>query len=141
MIAQDIFVKGYSWHARIYYAAGWRCKRLVLEDLRSIGCRGRHYRRAEECLSSGNKDTGLTYSNLDMRETVMAISAASSPEEFMNSWIHEMLHLQRQISSAFGLDPYGEDAAYLIGDIAMQMFPVARNFLCPHCRERIARKG
>ena len=65
----------------------------------------------------------------------LVISLTSSPEEFLNSWEHEKKHLARHIEQAYGIDPYREEAAYLEGTIAQKMFPVARKFICEHCRE------
>lgn len=54
---------------------------------------------------------------------------------FQNSWDHEKGHLCRHISKAFGIDPYGEEAQYLSGYVGQKMFPVAKKFLCEHCRK------
>ncbi len=35
------------------------------------------------------------------------------------------------------IDPFSEDLAYLAGDIGFNMFPMAKRFLCEHCREEI----
>jgi len=35
----------------------------------------------------------------------------------MNSFIHEIRHLERHIEQVYDIDPYGEEAAYLAGDI------------------------
>lgn len=67
----------------------------------------------------------------------MVISLTSSPAEFLNSWMHEMQHLCRHVAAAFGIDPYGEEAAYLAGDVGQKMFPVARRFLCDCCRGKM----
>ena len=82
-------------------------------------------------------DTGLTYSHFGQGETVMVLSMASSPAEFLNSWLHEMRHLTRHIEQANGIDPYGEEAAYLAGSVGQKMFPVARKFICEHCRKHL----
>lgn len=67
----------------------------------------------------------------------MVISRTSTPAQFLNSWLHEMRHLSRHIERACGISPYGEEAAYLAGDIGQRMFPVARKFICEHCRKRL----
>lgn len=71
------------------------------------------------------------------RNTVMVISLTSTPAEFLNSWLHEMRHLSRHIELTCGISPYGEEAAYLAGDIGHRMFPVAKNFICEHCRKEL----
>lgn len=41
------------------------------------------------------------------------------------------------VAAAFGIGPYGEEAAYLAGDVGQRMFPVARRFLCDCCRGKM----
>ena len=96
---------------------------------------GDSLKRAYRNLTEGRMNTGLTYSDYRRRETVMVISLTSTPEEFQNSWDHEKGHLCRHISKAFGIDPYGEEAQYLSGYVGQKMFPVAKKFLCEHCRK------
>ena len=137
MIRQDIHLYQYGWHARIYYAVTTYWTERIANDLWDIGCRGSSLAKAIRSLKAGDVNTGITYSNFRERETVMVISRTSSPEEFLNSWEHEKKHLARHIERAFGIDPYGEEAAYLEGTIAQKMFPVARKFICEHCKKEL----
>lgn len=137
MIRQEIYIPKYDWRVRIYYAVTTYWRERILSDLRDIGCRGLQLERADCSLSSGDLNTGLTYSDFEGRRTVMVISRASSASEFLNSWIHEMLHLCRHVCRAFGIDPYGEEAAYLSGDVGQKMFRVARRFVCDCCRGKM----
>lgn len=137
MMVQDFYLKRYRWHVRVYYAVTRYLAEDILADLRAAGCSDRQLRRAWENLRSGDLNTGITYSNFGRRETVMVISLTSTPAEFLNSWMHEMQHLCRHVSQAFTLNPYGEEAAYLAGDVAQKMFPLAKKLLCEHCRKEI----
>lgn len=137
MIRQDIHLDQYGWHVRIYYAVTTYWTERIAGDMWRIGCRGQDLARVVRNLRSGDLNTGITYSNFQDGETVMVISRTSSPEEFLNSWEHEKKHLARHIEQAFGIDPYSEVAAYLEGTIAQKMFPVAKLFICDHCREGI----
>ncbi len=67
----------------------------------------------------------------------MVIALTSSPAQFQNSLDHEKGHLCRHISRAFGIDPYSEEEQYLAGEIGQSMFPVAKRFLCEHCRKEL----
>lgn len=137
MIVQDFYLKRYKWHVRVYYAVHRYRTADIVRDLRDAGCSGRQLRSAWENLRSGDLNTGITYSNFGKGETVMVISLTSTSAEFLNSWMHEMLHLCRHVSAAFGINPYGEEAAYLSGDVAQKMFPVASKLLCEHCRKEL----
>ena len=137
MIVQDFHLKRYKWHVRVYYAVHRYWTGDIVRDLRDAGCRGRQLRTAWESLRRGELNTGITYSNFGRRETVMVISLTSTAAEFLNSWMHEMQHLCRHVAAAFGIDPYGEEAAYLAGDVGQRMFPAARRFLCDCCRGKM----
>ena len=120
---------------RAYYAVTTYRTDDILKDFSEAGCKGIQLKRAYNSLKRNALDTGITYSNFGKRETVMVISLTSTPAEFLNSWTHEMQHLCRHVAQAFGINPYGEEAAYLAGDVAQKMFPVARKLLCEHCRK------
>ncbi len=139
MIVQDFWLKRYKWHVRVYYSVHRYRTEDIVRDLRDAGCSGGQLRRAWDSLREGDLNTGITYSNFARRDTVMVISLASTEAEFLNSWTHEMQHLCRHVATAFGIDPYGEESAYLAGDVAQEMFTAARKFLCRHCREELER--
>lgn len=67
-------------------------------------------------------NTGLTYSNIAFRSTVMVIGLFSSRREFFNSYTHEQRHLQDDLANMNGIDLDGEDIAYISGDIAMRTY-------------------
>ena len=129
MIRQIIYLGNYDWTIRVYYAVGACKSKEIIGDLIDIGCKGETLQRAERNLQEGAKNTGLTFSSKRYRESVMVIGITTSPEEFASTYDHEKGHLVRQICQSFGIDPYGEEAQYLAGDIGKKMFPVARRFL------------
>lgn len=135
MIVQDFHIMRYRWRVRVYYAVTTYLTDDILKDFAEAGCRGIQLKRAYNSLKRNALDTGITYSNFTSRKTVMVISLTSSPAEFLNSWEHEKKHLARHMEQAYGIDPYSEEAAYLEGEIAQKMFPVASKFLCERCRK------
>lgn len=137
MIVQDFELQEYGWHVRVYYAVTTYWAERIINDMERVGCDGGQLRKAYANLLRGDLNTGITYSNTAAGETVMVISLTSTPAQFLNSWLHEMRHLSRHIERACGISPYGEEAAYLAGDIGQRMFPVARKFICEHCRKRL----
>ena len=137
MIVQDFILPRYRWRVRVYYAVTAYWTDDIIRDLMSIGCYGTKLRRAYANLVRGHLDTGLTYSNHRNHESVMVIALTSSAAQFQNSLDHEKGHLVKHMSLALGLDPYGEEQQYLSGEIGQRMFPVARRFLCEHCRSKL----
>ena len=137
MIRQDFYIEPYDWCVTVFYGvtADWCAE--ITRMLSHVGCSGENLRRAYRSLAVSRLDTGLTYSNYPLRRTVMVISRTSSPEQFQDSWDHEKGHLVKHIAEAFVLDPFGEKVEYLAGYIGRAMFPVAKRFLCEHCRKDI----
>lgn len=137
MITQEFYIPRYDWCVKSYYAVSTYWVDKILRDLMAIGCHGKELDTARGNLAAGDLDTGLTYSDMSGRNSVMVISLTSSPAQFLNSWLHEMRHLSRHIEWTWGISPYGEEAAYLAGEIGQRMFPVARKFICEHCRKAL----
>lgn len=132
MIKQRFVIPDYDWVVYAYYNVDDVYANEILALLDDIGINEYQYISAVHNLRSKRKNRGLCFSNFDKRISVMVISDTSSPAQFMNSWAHEVRHLERHIDLATGINPYGEEAAYLAGDIAALMFPKAKYFLC-HC--------
>lgn len=138
MIRQVFTISRIDWRVVVYYGVDAIATDRIIADLERIGCAGDKLERARKNLESGSVNNGLTYSNFDTRESVMVIGITTSAEEFANTFAHEKGHLARHISQALHIDPYGEDEQYITGEIAGQMFKVAKSFLCENCRKHNA---
>ena len=137
MIVQDIYLPHYDWHCTVFYSVSTYWVNEILRDLRAIGCHGKDYKTAKKSLELGKLNTGLTYSNMKMRESIMVIAKTSSASEFAHSYDHEKGHLAKHIALAMDIDPFGEELQYLSGDISKKMFPVAKAFMCECCRKKL----
>ena len=141
MLRQTIHLSEWDWTIYAYYSvAGHYYTDEIMDRLVSLGCRGRNLQRAYTNLSSGKVDTGLTYSNLLKRETVMVVGYASSGAELFNSLLHEMRHVEEHIAKANHIEPYGEPVAYLTGELGRQMYSCIGHYLCDCCRKHIQKK-
>lgn len=137
MIRQKITLPDYdNWTIYAYYATTRYAVDEIMERLWEIGMDADNARQAFENLSMGNLNTGLCYSNYSMRKSVLVIALTSSPAEFINSWHHELEHLESHIGKVFNLDPTGEDIAYLSGELAMEMYPRIKHLICDCCRHK-----
>ena len=133
MIRQEIYIEPLRWHVTVFYAVTHYDVEEITARLVQIGCEGENLSRAIENLSAADLNTGLCYSNRGA--SVLVIGCASSAKQFANSLSHEQHHLASQIASNLGWDLLGESVCYLAGNIAAQMYPIAKNFLCTHCRK------
>lgn len=121
MIRQSFHLDRFDWKITIFYAVHGYYVEDIMDELKRIGIRGKKLAKAEENLSSGEINSGLTYVNKG--EAICVIGLASSAAEYMNSIVHEVLHLCNFIGRAEGLDPYGEEVCYIGGEIAQKMWP------------------
>ena len=137
MFIQNIYLEDWDWYIRVYYAVDKYYTDDILDDLEYVGCSEYELVRAEDLLRSNEKNTGLTYTNIKNRYTVVVIGLTTSPEEFQNTFDHEKGHVAMHISSALDIDPFGEEFQYLTGEIGAKMFKIAKRFLCEHCRESL----
>lgn len=140
MIRQRIYLERWDWVIYAYYSVGHYYTYEIMNKLHDIGCRGMNLVRAHANLVSGNLDTGLTYSNKERRRSVMVVGTASSGRELFNSILHEMRHVEEHIVMADGLEPYGEDVAYLTGELGMEIYRSAGKLLCDCCRKHLVKK-
>ena len=137
MIVQDIYLPDYDWHCKVFYSVTTYLVEDILDELKRIRCSDNKYRKAKKNLRSGELNTGLTYSNAMIGESVMVIAKTSSADEFAHSYDHEKGHLAKHIALAYAIDPYGDEFQYMSGDIAKKMFPVAKKFMCECCRKKL----
>ena len=130
MIVKDLYIENFDWHVRIFYAVTCYFTRDIVEELKAIQCPFGIIEKAYRNTSSCRLNTGLTYSNNALRETVMVIGMWENPAEFDNSFSHELRHFTDHLANAFGLESGGEEVAYLTGDIRKELYPTNKMFLC-----------
>jgi len=111
-----------------------------LGELESLGCSSRKLEEIEETLTMNQYNYGLTYSNLPGRYSLIVIGLTTKPAEFQNTFDHEKGHLAMHIADELNIDVSGEEYQYLTGEIGQKMFPVAKRFLCEHCRKELDRE-
>lgn len=123
-----LYVAEYDWTVWAYFAKTTYYADEIMENLLRIGVRGEDAHTASKNLRSGALDTGLTYSSYARRESVMVVGVATSPAEFLDSFVHELGHLTAQMAEALGLDHMGEEVQYLRGGLAKRLYPFVRVF-------------
>ena len=137
MIVQNFYLENWDWYVTVFYAVDTYYLDDILGALEEIGCSERGIKKAEDAFGNGAYNTGLTYSNLKGRCSVIVIGLTSSTSEFQNTFDHEKGHLAMHICETDEIDPFSEEYQYLTGEIGKAMFPIAKNFLCVHCRARL----
>ena len=133
MIRQDVYLERWDWYVIVYYAVDTYYMDEILEELEMIGCT--YADEIEEDLTQHPYNNGLTYSNLRRRVSLVVIGLTETPDEFQNTYDHEKGHLAMHIAEEDRMDVFGEEFQYLAGEIGKQTFPIAKRFMCEHCRK------
>lgn len=77
----------------------------------------------------GERDTGFTYSDFDKKKSIVGISLSTSEEQFFNTLVHEIKHVQSHICRYYNVKENSEAAAYLSGYIAQKVYKVFKRFI------------
>lgn len=133
MIQQGFSLGKRDWYIMCAYDIRTRRDmREVRRTLLAAGCDADRTDEALWVLSMWNK--GYTFTNYKEHLTIVCISKATSAEQFYDSIQHELKHVVEHLSEYYGVEPKGETAAYLQGEVARLMFPAAALLLCPKCQ-------
>lgn len=133
MKVRDLYIERCDWHVKAYIAVTCYYTDRICKSLIDIGCPEHTLRRARESMEKCELNTGLTYSNSTIRETVMVIALSSTPAQFLNSFTHEMRHMTDHILQAEGWNIGGEPVAYLTGDVSGTLWKDVHDFICCKC--------
>lgn len=117
MTEQEIYLERYDWTVHVMCDVHSKDAMKVRRYLRDLGCSSIPLEDACNLVLEGEANKGITYSNVDIRKTVVVIGWASSRAEYMNSLSHEMLHVVQHISDYYLINMYGEEACYLLGEL------------------------
>lgn len=137
MFIQDVYIERADWRVRVYHAVDAIYTEKILKDLSKTGCNSKMLKEAKKNLERGLLNQGLTFSNLNNKETIMVFGITESAEEYGNTFVHETLHLLQDISSRYGIDPYGEEICYIGGEFFRIVFGYAKEMFCDCCRHKV----
>lgn len=136
MVAQTIMLPHWNWLVKVFYEVEPMDAKRITRILKDAGCKGVKMLDAKRKLRQCIPDTGFTFSSMNDHCSVVMLCRTTCADEFANSFDHEKRHLSINIADAYGIDIHSEEFAYLAGEIAQQMFRVARRFMCDCCRKR-----
>lgn len=134
-IIQEFYLAEWDWWVKVFYVVESTPIDLIISELGKIGCEDTD--EVEALFSNDAENKGYTHSNLSRRKSIIVIGPTTCPAQFAHSYDHEKHHLAIHIAKEDDIDPFGEELAYLVGEIGFNMFQVAKKFLCEHCREEI----
>lgn len=128
-----LFISKYDWRVTAFFDASAEDVDDILSELWHLHCPEHTMERVERNLLRDQMDTGFTYSNHQLRSSVITVGRASSPREFLNSYAHELRHLVDDIASTSFLPMRGESVGYLTGELSWEWWEDIHDFLCCSC--------
>ena len=128
-----LYIPLYEWNVTAFFDATAEDEAVIVAELQYIRCPLQTLARVAKNLRRDRLDTGFTYSNRILRESVMTIGRASSPREFLNSYSHELRHLVDDIAFSSFLPMRGEGVGYLTGELSWEFWEETHDFLCCRC--------
>lgn len=133
MIHRKIHING--WVANVFFCITHYDESILANALKSVNAPIGVIVRMREIAREDEYNTGFTFSNPELRESVVVIGKATDASQFLNTFVHEVRHLSDDIAHEYRIQPRGEEVAYLEGNIATQFTDIVGHFLCPHCRK------
>lgn len=110
-------LKEFGWAITILMNCDCSCQLDIEDHLISIGCSQEMLEEAKSTLQDNDINVGFTYSNYNMRRTVMVISRSSSLGQFMNTTSHEVYHFIQHLLKNSNIKE--EIAARITGELNM----------------------
>lgn len=123
-----------QWEIRFVFGYDTNCREGIVRNLLWCGAPESIIERVSENVEANRPNEGFTYSNPALRRSVVGVGWTNSGPEFLDSTVHEIFHLAQDMASTDGIPLYGEDIAYLAGDISHSVSDIICEMSCPHCR-------
>ena len=124
MIKDGFYIK--SWKVTILYECTCDDIDYIIETLKQVNCPKIYIKEALVNLETCSLNTGLTYSNIKLKSSIIVINKTSSFAQLINTVSHEFYHLICHISKALKIKDQ-EELAYLNGKLNMQSYIFVEN--------------
>ena len=124
MIKDVFYIK--SWKVTILYECTCDDIDYIIETLKQVNCPKIYIKEALANLETCSLNTGLTYSNIKLKSSIIVINKTSSFAQLINTVSHEFYHLICHISKALKIKDQ-EELAYLNGKLNMQSYIFVEN--------------
>ena len=113
----------YDWNVTILYETTCDDIDFIIETLKEINCPKKCINRALDNLEECKLNSGLTYSNIRLKSSVIIINKTSSFSQLINTIAHEYFHLICHISDVLGIRNE-EKLANLNGNLNMRSYNI-----------------
>ena len=121
MVKQYIELGDSNWGVVVCYDIDKEDSQEVTALLRALGCPEKTLRKSIYIITH-KLNSALTFSNTDLKMSLVCIGKTSSKDQLINSIVHEAKHVQSHVCGYYNVREDGERAAYLIGYIVQMMY-------------------
>ena len=129
MIHYEVHFDKYRWSVEVFIILSQPNIEDIMSAVEHAGGSQKVLKQAYANLME-DYNSGFTYTSSKYRKSIMVVNRSSSMEEFINTYNHEKNHVEMHMCEELGIDPYSEEAAYLSGNMAQQLFlPAVCSFL------------
>lgn len=126
MIRQQFHVEHY-WKVVVYYSWDNGFSFPVARELSAIGFPIRAIREIFHELRYNAK--AVTCSNGRYHTSIVIFNPHTSPQDYLDSIVHEAEHVKQAMLRAYWVEDEGEPPAYTIGYLVYKMYPVFKKFM------------
>lgn len=116
----------YNWKITILYETTCDDIKFIIKTLEEINCPKYYINRALDNLEECKLDSGLTYSNISLKSSVIIINKTSSFAQLINTISHEYFHLICHISNVLEIEDE-EELANLNGNLNMRSYNIVED--------------
>ena len=121
MTRSEIVLDGYEWDVTCFIGYEGSDVDEICDALGSIGCEGDALTEARRHLMKESDERGLTYSNVRLRHSVVAVGRSPSRASMANTIGHELFHVVAHVCGKDGIDMQGEEPCYVMGELCEEI--------------------
>lgn len=124
MTRNEVILDRYEWVVTCFIGYGEGDVYEICNALEGIGCDGDALIEAHRHLAKDSHERGLTYSNVRLRQSVVAIGRSPSQASMANTIGHELFHVVAHVCGNDGIDMQEEEPCYVMGKLCEEMMVV-----------------
>lgn len=122
MTRNEVILDRYEWGVTCFIGYDEEDVYEICNALEGIGCDGDALIEAHRHLAKDSDERGLTYSNVRLRQSVVAIGRSPSRASMANTIGHELFHVVAHVCGNEGIGMQGEEPCYVMGRLCEEIF-------------------
>lgn len=124
MTRSEITLDRYEWSVTCFIGYDEEDVNEICDALEEIGCEYDALFEARRHLAKDSDERGLTYSNVRLRQSVVAIGRSPSYASMANTIGHELFHVVAHVCGSDGIDIQSEEPCYIMGELCEKVMVV-----------------